>query len=369
MSLATTAGAAHLFSPLVVRGVTLRNRIGVSPMCMYSAVDGHPGEWHLVHLGARAVGGAGLVVAEATAVEPRGRISPADTGLWSDAHVESWSRVTRFLRQHGAVPGVQIAHAGRKACTKVPWQRIPEAPFVPDREGGWEPVGVSPIAFDDHSRTPRELTTAEVQTLPRAFADAAWRAHRAGFQWLELHAAHGYLLHSFHSPISNRRTDAYGGDFDHRTRCTLDTVRAIRAVWPDSLPLAVRLSCTDWLDGGWTPDEAVELARRLKAAGADLIDCSSGGTSMAAKVPIGPGFQVPFAERVRREAGVLTAAVGMITEPTQADGIIRDGKADLVLLGREVLRDPYWPLHAAWALGQNRGVPMPEPYEYVVRRK
>lgn len=337
----------HLFDPFTLRGVTLRNRIGVSPMCQYSADGGIANDWHLVHLGARAVGGAGLVIVEATAVEARGRISPHDLGLWSDAHVEPLARVARFMAAHGAVPAVQLAHAGRKASSKRPWDG---AGGVSDADGGWEPVGPSALIFRDDYRHPRALGLDEIGDVRRAFRDAAARALAAGFEWVEIHAAHGYLLHSFLSPLSNRRGDAYGGPFENRVRLLLEVARDVRAVWPESKPLAVRLSCTDWVDGGWTLEDTVAAARLLRAEGVDVIDCSSGGTSPTAKVPAGPGYQVPFAEAVRRGAGVATAAVGLITQPTHAEEIVRNGRADLVLLGREVLRDPYWPIHAAQAL-------------------
>jgi 2,4-dienoyl-CoA reductase-like NADH-dependent reductase (Old Yellow Enzyme family) len=341
----------RLFDALTIRGVTLRNRIGVSPMCMYSAEDGHVNEWHLVHLGARAVGGAGLIIAEATAVEPRGRITPGDAGLWSDTQVEPFARITRFLKANGAVAGVQIAHAGRKAGAARPWDGGRQ---LTDSEGGWGTVAPSAVAFGgDLWREPHALAREEIAGVREAFVAAARRALAAGFEWLELHSAHGYLLHSFLSPLSNRRTDGYGGSFENRMRLLLEVARAIRDVWPERLPLAVRISSTDWVDGGWTLDESVALAGRLKAEGVDLIDCSSGGnaTTLPRDV-LRPGYQVPFAERIRREAGIATAAVGLITEPGMAEAIIAGEQADLVLLGRAELRDPYWPLHAAKTLGQ-----------------
>jgi 2,4-dienoyl-CoA reductase-like NADH-dependent reductase (Old Yellow Enzyme family) len=346
----------HLFEPLTIKSVTLRNRIGVSPMCMYSSEDGAATDWHLVHLGARAVGGAGLVIAEATAVSPEGRITPGDAGIWADKHVEPLARINRFVKQHGAVPGIQIAHAGRKASAARPWEG---GGHLADDAGGWEPIAPSAIAFGDGlDKTPRELTLADIARLQADFAAAAKRALVAGCEWLELHSAHGYLSHEFLSPLSNRRTDRYGGSFENRVRFLLETTRGVRAAWPERLPLTVRLSCTDWVEGGWTIDESVELARRLKTEGVDLIDCSSGGSSAAAKVPVGPGYQVAFAERIRHETGIATAAVGMITQPAQADEIIRAGRADLVLLAREFLRDPNWPLRAARALGVK---PQPAP--------
>lgn len=353
---------ADLFSPLTLRGVTLRNRIGVSPMCQYSAQNGAPGDWHLAHLGARAVGGAGLVIAEATAVAPEGRITPGCTGLWEDAHVEPWARVVRFVEAHGAVAGIQLAHAGRKAGAARPWEG---ARHLAPEEGGWESIAPSAIPFGANlPRVPRAMSRADVQRVQADFVAAARRAHAAGFRLLELHSAHGYLSHSFLSPLSNQRTDEYGGDFEGRSRFTLETAAALRAAWPEHLPFAVRLSCTDWMEGGWTIEETVELARRLRALGADLVDCSSGGSSPAAKPPFAPGFQVPFAERVRREAGVATAAVGMITEPAQADAIVREERADLVLLARQFLREPHWPVRAARELGRPDAVRLPIQYAH-----
>ena len=336
----------HLFEPLTIKGVTLRNRIGVSPMCMYSYTDGFSNDWQLAHLGARAMGGAGLIIAEATAVEARGRITPYDLGIWADEQIEPLARVTRFIKQHGAVAGIQIAHAGRKAGSMRPWET-----GEPPRPG-WQGVAPSPIAFNPDSRIPHELSLDEIRIIQAAFRDGARRALDAGFEWLEIHAAHGYLIHSFYSPLSNQRTDEYGGSFENRIRFLLETVRAIRLVWPEHLPLTVRISGTDWVDGGWTVDDSVELSRNLKAEGVDLVDCSSGGAVPDAKVPAGPGYQVPIAEAVRRGAGIQTAAVGMITAPVQADEIVRNERADLVLLGREMLRDPYWALHAAQVLKQ-----------------
>lgn len=350
---------AHLFDPFTLRGVTLRNRIGVSPMCQYSAQDGFANDWHLVHLGARAAGGAALVIAEATAVEARGRISPQDLGIWQDDHVAMLARITAFIKSQGATPAIQLAHAGRKASTAQPWHG--GGPVGVD-QGGWQPVGASAISFAANYPTPTELSTQEVGGIVNAFRAATIRANDAGFDWVEIHAAHGYLLHSFLSPLSNQRTDRYGGSFDNRIRLLVETAQAMRAVWPEAKPLTVRISCTDWVEGGWTLEESIDLGRRLKDEGVDLIDCSSGGTSPTAKVPVGAGYQTPFAERIRREAGIATAAVGLITEPMQADEIIRNGRADLVLLAREVLRDPHWPLHAAQALHQRDKAAVPPQY-------
>ena len=350
---------SHLFDPLSLRSITLRNRIGVSPMCQYSAEEGVANEWHLVHLGSRAVGGAGLVIAEATAVEARGRISPYDLGLWDDAQVESLARITRFVSAHGATPAVQLAHAGRKASTAPPWTG--GGPVAP-ADGGWQPVGASALPFDAGYPAPDELMGAELAEIPVAFQKAAERGLAAGFEIIELHAAHGYLLHSFLSPLSNQRSDDYGGSFDNRIRLLVETVRTVRSVWPESLPLFVRLSCTDWVEGGWSLDETVALAQRLATEGVDLIDCSSGGAAPNVRVPVGAGYQTPFAERIRREAGIATAAVGMITQPMQADEIVRNGRADLVLLARELLRDPYWPIHAAQTLHQRDRAIVPPQY-------
>ena len=339
----------HLFSPLTLRGVTLRNRVAVSPMCQYSSDDGFANDWHLVHLGSRAVGGAGLVLSEAAAVEARGRISPQDLGIWKDEHIDFLSRITRFMSEHGAVPGIQLAHAGRKASTYRPWAE--GRGTVPPDEGGWPVVGPSAEAFLDAYPQPTALREEELGEIVEAFADAAGRALEAGFKVAELHAAHGYLLHSFLSPLVNKRADRYGGSFENRVRLVLEVTDAVRAVWPEDLPLFIRISASDWTEGGWTVDDSVALARLLKARGVDLIDCSSGGAVPGVEIPVGPGYQLPFAAQVRREAGVPTGAVGLIIEAEQADRIIREGEADVVLLARELLRDPYWPLHAARELG------------------
>ena len=355
---------SHLFDPLKLRGVTLRNRIGISPMCQYSAHDGMANDWHLVHLGARAIGGAGLIIVEATGVEARGRITPQCLGLWNDAQIEPLARVTHFLREHGATPGIQLAHAGRKASTAAPWKG--GTPISPD-QGGWtDIVGPGAQAYTDGMPTPRALSTGEVHDIAAAFGSAAHRALAAGFDIVEIHAAHGYLLHSFLSPLSNQRTDEYGGSFENRCRMLLETTRAIRAEWPDARPLFVRISATDWVDGGWTIDDSIALAKLLKSEGVDLIDCSSGGNVPKAPVPVGPGYQVPLAERVRVGAGIATAAVGMITQAQHADEIVRNGRADVVLLGRESLRDPQWPLRAARALGHADAAPGPLQYHRAV---
>jgi 2,4-dienoyl-CoA reductase-like NADH-dependent reductase (Old Yellow Enzyme family) len=351
---------AALFDPFTVKSVTLRNRIGVSPMCQYSSEEGAATDWHLVHLGSRAVGGAGLVIAEATAVSAVRRITPGDAGLWHDGQIEPLARINRFVKSQGAVPGIQLAHAGRKASAARPWEG---GAHLADAAGGWTPLAPSAVAFGGNlDKIPQALTEAEIADVQGQFVAAAKRALAAGYEWLELHAAHGYLSHEFLSPLSNRRTDRYGGSLENRLRFLLETTRAVRPVWPERLPLAVRLSCTDWVPGGWDIADSVELSRQLKSEGVDLIDCSSGGMVPDAKIPTAPNYQVPFAERIRREAGIATAAVGLITEPVQADAIIRSGQADLVFLARELLRDPYWPLHASRSLQQKP--PQPAPVQY-----
>lgn len=343
-----------LFEPLSLRDVTLRNRIAVSPMCEYSAVEGLPQPWHLVHLGSRAVGGAALVIAEATAVEARGRISPADTGLWNDEQAAAWAPIAAFIRAQGAEPGIQLAHAGRKASTAAPWAGHGT---VDPADGGWEPVAPSPIAYSADYPHPAELDAAGIQGIVEAFRRSTLRALDCGFRVIEIHAAHGYLLHEFLSPLSNRRSDAWGGSFENRIRLTRDVVAAVRASMPEGLPLFVRISATDWAEGGWDIEQSVELSRILKQEGVDLIDVSSGGLVPGQKITLGPGYQVPFAARIRREAGMATGAVGLITEPDQAEAIVASGQADLVLLARELLRDPYWPRRAARALGADIEVP------------
>jgi 2,4-dienoyl-CoA reductase-like NADH-dependent reductase (Old Yellow Enzyme family) len=339
----------NLFESFSLKSVTLRNRIGVSPMCQYSSQDGVASDWHLVHLGARAAGGAALVIAEATAVSPEGRITPGDAGIWAEKHIEPIARVNRFIKQQGAIPGIQLAHAGRKASAARPWEG---GAHLPDNAGGWPTLAPSALPFGDNlGKVPQELSTAGITKLQRDFAAAASRALSSGCEWLELHSAHGYLSHEFLSPLSNHRRDAYGGTFENRVRFLLETTRAVRAAWPERLPLTVRLSCTDWVPGGWDIEQSVELAGLLKREGVDLVDCSSGGGVPGASIPIGPGYQVSFAERIRREAGIATAAVGLIADPAQADAIVRQGQADIVLLARELLRDPNWPLRAAKTLG------------------
>jgi 2,4-dienoyl-CoA reductase-like NADH-dependent reductase (Old Yellow Enzyme family) len=348
---------SKLFEPLRLRSVTFRNRIFVSPMCMYSAADGVPNDWHLVHLGSRAVGGAALVIAEATGVSAEGRISPGDTGLWNGAQVDAFRRITAFVSARGAVPGLQLAHAGRKASTNVPWRG--GRPLAAG-DGAWTTLGPSPIPFDTGYPPPKEMTRADMDRVTAEFAAAAGRAVDAGFGLVEVHAAHGYLLHEFLSPLSNRRADEWGGPLENRMRFPLRVVRAVREAFPADRPVFVRISATDWADGGWDLAQSTTFSRCLKELGADLVDCSSGGLVPYAKVALGPGYQVPFSEAIRRDAGIATAAVGMITEPKQAEEILAAGKADAIVMARAFLRDPYWPLHAARDLGVD--VDWPEPY-------
>lgn len=345
-----------LFTPLSLRGVTLRNRIGVSPMCQYSSHDGFASDWHLVHLGQFAVGGAALVFTEATAVLPEGRISPQDLGIWSDAHLPMLERITRFVSSQGALPGMQLAHAGRKASTRRPWDG---AGAVPVTDGGWTNVmAPSAVAFAPDYPQPHALALEGIAAVVDAFRTAAVRAVAAGFRVLEIHAAHGYLLHEFLSPLSNHRTDEFGGALENRVRIVLQIVDAVRSVVPESLPLVVRISATDWADGGWDVAQSVQLATWLKDAGVDLVDVSSGGLVGGVRIPVGPGYQVPFARQVRAEAGIPTASVGLITDAAQAEAIVAGGEADVVLLAREMLRQPHWPLLAAAALGADATWPV-----------
>jgi len=353
-----TVSPPHLFSPLQIREVSFRNRIGVSPMCEYSSTDGFANDWHLVHLGSRAVGGSAIVMTEAAAVTEDGRISPQDLGIWKDDHIPMLARIFGFIEEHGAVPGIQLAHAGRKASTAAPWAG---AGVVDESHGGWRPIhGPSALAFAPSYLTPEPLDLGGIKCIARAFAQAAKRALEAGAKIIEIHAAHGYLLHEFLSPLSNTRTDCYGGSLENRARFLREVVHAVRQTWPMSLPLFVRISATDWAEGGWNIEDSVCLARQLQPLGVDLIDCSSGGAVPNVSIPSGPGYQVPFAERIRKEAGIATAAVGMITEPDQADAVVREGQADMVFVARELLRDPYWPLRAADHLRQNG--PWPKQY-------
>jgi len=350
----------NLFDSFQIRDISFRNRIAVSPMCEYSSEDGFANDWHLVHLGARAVGGAGTVLTEATAVVSEGRISPSDLGIWKDAHVENLARVVRFLRQHSAVAGTQLAHAGFKASTGAPWRNHGDP--VPIADGGWRPIYSSTAkGFTPESIQPEALTLEGIARIAHAFAEGARRSLEAGFELVEIHGAHGYLVHQFLSPLVNTRTDQYGGSFENRTRILREIIEAVRKVWPQRLPLWLRISASDWTEGGWTIEDSIALARLVKPLGIDLIDSSSGGIVPKATIPLGPGYQTPFAERIRREAGILTGAVGMITAPEQAQHIIATGQADIVLLARELLREPYWPLRAAYVLKQQ--IAWPKQYE------
>jgi 2,4-dienoyl-CoA reductase-like NADH-dependent reductase (Old Yellow Enzyme family) len=350
---------AHLFDSLTVRDIRFPNRIFVSPMCEYSSTDGFASDWHFVHLGSRAVGGAGLVLTEATAVVPEGRISPQDLGIWSDDHIEPLARIVRFIHQQGSVAGMQLAHAGRKASTYRPWSGNG---VLPEAEGGWTKVfAPGAIAFAPNYPMPQAASIEDIREVIAAFAKAARRAHQAGFRVIEIHAAHGYLIHEFLSPLSNQRTDVYGGSFENRTRILYEVIEAVRKSWPEQLPLFLRISATDWVEGGWDIEQSVELARKVKPLGVDFIDTSSGGNVAKAQIPVGPGYQTPFAERIRREAGILTGALGMITSPVQAEHIIATRQGDAVVIAREFLRDPYWPLRAARELGQ----PMTWPVQYL----
>ena len=355
---AQTAPSVPLFTPLTIRGVTLRHRILVSPMCQYSSEDGFATDWHLVHLGSRAVGGAAQVCVEATAITPEGRITPACLGIWKDEHIPKLTQIAKFIETHGAVPALQLSHAGRKASTKPP--KAGANPFIPQSEGGWLPVAPSPIPFRPEDGVPHQLTAAEIANVVKAHAAAAKRAIEAGFKVLEIHAAHGYLLNQFMTPLANQRTDQYGGSFENRIRLTLETIRAVRDVIPSDMPLSMKISSVDWAEGGWTLDDSVRLAKEAKQAGVDLITCSSGNVVVHQKVDFKPGFQVPFAEAIRQQAGVLTGAVGLITQAAQANEIIQQEQADVIVMAREFLRDPYFPLHAAKALG----VKIPFPGQY-----
>ncbi|MBK8428609.1 MAG: NADPH dehydrogenase NamA [Lewinellaceae bacterium] len=338
-----------LFSPLTIKSVTFKNRITVSPMCQYSSADGFANDWHLVHLGSRAVGGAALIMQEATAVSPEGRISPGDMGIYKDEHIAKLQTITAFIHTQGAVAGIQLAHAGRKASHNIPWKGDRQIPS--DAQEGWKTVAPSAIPFAPGTESPKALDKEGIQKVIDDYKAAAVRAVQAGYKVVEIHAAHGYLIHEFLSPLSNQRTDAYGGSFENRIRLLLEIVEAVKTVWPDTLPLFVRISATDWAEGGWDGDASVQLAAVLKNRGVDLIDCSTGGVVPGVKIPVGPGYQVPFAEKIRKETGILTSAVGMITSAQQAEEILQNGQADLIFLARQALRDPYFPLHAAKELG------------------
>jgi len=339
---------SKLFSPMQLRAITLKNRVAMSPMCQYTATDGFANQYHLVHYGSRAMGGAGLIIQEATAVAPEGRITPGDLGLYNDAQIEKLKEITAFIREYGAVPGIQLAHAGRKASCAKPWNGGKQ--LSPD-EGGWQTAAPSSIAFDEGERNPAQLDHPGISGVIKAFGDSAARALQAGYQLIEIHAAHGYLIHQFLSPLSNKRIDVYGGCFENRIRLLMEIVTAIRQNWPEHLPLIVRISATDFAEGGWNAEEAVQLASLLKMEGVDLIDTSSGGLVPYAKIPFGPGYQVAFAEKIKKESGIFTGAVGLITSAAQAEEILQQHSADLILLGRELLRNPYFPLHAAHILG------------------
>ena len=339
-----------LFSPLTIKEVTLRNRIMISPMCEYSSIDGFANDWHLVHLGSRAVGGAALVMQEATAVSPEGRISPDDMGIWKDGHIEKLKQIARFIHEQGAVAGIQLAHAGRKASVHSPWK---DGKQIKSNDGGWKAVAPSAIPFHEGDESPLALDSNGIKKVINDFKEAARRAVEVGYKVVEIHAAHGYLLHEFLSPLSNVRTDEYGGSFDNRIRLLLQVLDAVKEVWPASLPLFTRISATDWAEGGWDIDESVKLSGILKNKGVDLIDCSSAGNIWHAKIPLAPGYQVPFAERIKRETGVLTGAVGLITEAKQAEEILRNNRADVIIIARQSLRDPYFPIHAAKELGDD----------------
>ena len=341
---------SKLFSPLIIKDIEFKNRIVISPMCQYSAVDGFANDWHLVHLGSRAVGGAGLVIQEATAISAEGRITPSDAGLYKDEHVEKWHSIVQFIHQQGAVAGIQLAHAGRKASFATPWNGGKQ---IKVKEDGWTTVAPSAIAFNPEDEVPQALDADGINKVIADFKAAALRSLQAGYQLIEIHAAHGYLLHQFLSPLSNHRTDNYGGSFENRIRLLLEIVRSVKTVWPQNLPLFVRISATDWAEGGWDIDEAVQLSSLLKREGVDLIDCSSGGLVPYARIPLEPGYQVTFAERIKKEAGILTGAVGLITEVKQADDILGNGQADLIIIARASLRDPYFALHAAHILGDD----------------
>lgn len=349
---------SKLFSPLKIREVNFRNRVFVSPMCQYSSNDGLPTDWHLVHLGSRAVGGAGLVMVEATAVSALGRISPFDSGIWSDAHARAFAPIVRFIKQQGAAAGIQLAHAGRKASTDAPWNG---GGAVPPDKGGWQAIAPSPVAFSPALPAPRGMLRDDINAVVDQFVAGARRAHSAGFDVVELHMAHGYLMHEFLSPLANQRTDEFGGSLENRMRLPLRVAREVRAAWPSHLPLFVRISASDWMDGGWDLAQSIALAREFKWIGVDLIDCSSGGTVPGAKIPLEPGYQVPFADAIRRDAEIATGAVGLITDAKQAEQILTENKADVVFLARQLLRDPYWPLHAAGELDTE--VPWPRQYE------
>ena len=357
------SNSPRLFEPLKIKSIEFKNRIGVSPMCMYSSEDGFANDWHLVHLGSRAVGGAGLIISEATAVSPEGRISPDDLGIWKDEHIEKLKQITAFLETHGSVPGIQLAHAGRKASTSSPWKG---GALVTKEEGGWQPVAPSAIPFFEDHPAPTALDVAGIDKVISDFKEAAKRAFLAGFKVAEIHAAHGYLLHEFLSPLSNQRNDEYGGSFENRSRLVLEVVAAVKEEWPRELPLFVRISATDWAEGGWNEEESVKLAKLLKERGVDLIDCSSGGLVPNVTIPVKKKYQVPFSEKIKSEAGILTAAVGLITTPEEAEEVLQNEQADMVFIGREMLRNPHFALDAAKQLEAD--VEWPKQYQRAKRK-
>ena len=340
---------SKLFEPLKIRDIEYRNRLWVSPMCQYSSSDGMPNDWHLVHLGSRAVGGAGLVIQEATAVSPEGRISPSDAGIWSDEHADAYRRITRFIKEHGAVPGIQLAHAGRKASTAEPWNG---GKLVDPKDGGWQVAAPSAVAFADDYPMPVEMSKGDIEQATDDFVTAALRAAEAGFETIEIHGAHGYLIHEFLSPLSNKRSDEFGGSLENRARFPLEVARRVRRALPERLPVFVRISATDWADGGWDLEQSIEFCGKLKEIGIDLIDVSTGGNVPDAVIPVASGYQVPFAKEIKAKAGIMAGAVGMITGAKQAEEILQRGEADAVLMAREFLRDPYFPFHAAQELGE-----------------
>jgi 2,4-dienoyl-CoA reductase-like NADH-dependent reductase (Old Yellow Enzyme family) len=352
-----------LFSAIDIKNVHLKNRIVVSPMCQYTAVDGYASDWHLVHLGSRAVGGAGLIIQEATSVSPEGRISPGDLGIWSDDHLPMLKRITDFIHKNGSIAGIQLAHAGRKASFDTPWKG---GKCLTEEQGGWVPLAPSAIPVNDGDTVPEELSIEDIEQLKQDFRAATERSVAAGYKVIEIHAAHGYLFHQFLSPLTNKRTDQYGGSFENRIRVLLETIATVQEVWSAENPLFVRISATDWADGGWTSEESVSLSKILKEKGIDLIDCSSGGLVPYQKIPVFAGYQVQFAEQVKKGADILTGAVGLITEPQQAEDILKESKADLIFLAREMLRDPYFPLHAAAALGDD--IKWPDQYDRAKRK-
>lgn len=353
---------SNLFSPIKIRNLEFKNRIVVSPMCEYSAKEGVPNNWHLVHLGSRAVGGAALVIVEATGVSPEGRISPGDLGIWNEKQIEAFSEITLFIKEQNSLPGIQLAHAGRKASTHIPWQG---SGAVKESEGGWKTLAPSAIPFDANYPVPKEMSKADIRMVCDQFVAATKNAMKAGFEVVELHMAHGYLLNEFLTPLSNKRTDEYGGSIENRMRFPLEVTEGVRKVWPQDKPLFVRISATDWVEGGWTLEDSIVLGKKLKDLGVDLIDCSTGGSSPSAQIKSGPGYQVEFSEGVRKNVGIKTGAVGIITNAKQAEDILQSGKADMILMARELLRDPYFPLHAAKELGED--IHWPVQYERAKR--